>query len=172
MEFTPDGRFLVVGASSALHLFQVDPWSQCGKIAAHTGSVWAVAMDPKGPYMATGGGDGLTCLWDRESLVCSRVFGAKDTPNMSLAFSHDGKYLAIGSNEDTNIEIRSTADGAGRRRCARWGYTAGTGTVAQQLYSAKPIDSAKWNPKHFMLAFTGDYVRDRQGETNLWCAGS
>lgn len=123
MEFTPDGRFLVLGASSSLLLFQVDPWSQCGKVAAHTGSVWAVSMDPKGPYMATGGGDGLTCLWDRPSLVCTRVFGAKDTPNMSLAFSHDGKYLAIGSNEDTSIEIRNTVDGVSRAAGWVWGCT-------------------------------------------------
>ncbi len=180
MEFTPDGRYLVLGGSSVLHLFQTDPWGACGRIPAHNGSIWAVAMDPKGLYMATGSGDGLTCLWDRESLVCVRVFGSKDTPNMSVAFSHDGQYLAIASNEDSTVQIRSTTDGVllffwgGTGCCRRCVHTPPptnhTGTVAYQLMSPKPVDSVKWNPKHMMLAFTGDYYRERDGLTSLWCA--
>lgn len=46
-----------------------------------------------------------------------------------------------------------------------------TGAVVQQLHSPKPIDSIKWNPKHLMLAFNGDYARDREGLTSLWVAG-
>jgi WD40 repeat protein len=37
---------------------------------AHTSSCISLALDPKGRSIATGGGDGMACIWDLETLLC------------------------------------------------------------------------------------------------------
>ena len=37
---------------------------------AHTSSCLSIAMDPKGKYFATGGGDAIAAVWDLETFLC------------------------------------------------------------------------------------------------------
>jgi len=54
--------------------------------------------------MASGGADATVCIWDAMELVCVRTVRRLDLAVRALSFSHDGRYLASGS-EEFKIDI-------------------------------------------------------------------
>merc|ERR1712048_58498 len=57
----------------------------------------ALAADPTGKYIASGGGDCLVTLWDPKHLVCVRTFGYAAAPVTMLGFNKSGGLLAWGT---------------------------------------------------------------------------
>jgi len=91
--------------------------------AAHVGGCIAIAQDPRGKYIASGGHDSIVNLFDVSEWICARTitccewvlspvahFVLSHISNShainALSFSHDGEYLAI-SNTSTYIDIVS-----------------------------------------------------------------
>jgi hypothetical protein len=46
-------------------------------------------------YIATGGSDGLVCLWDAQDFICLRTYMRYDLQILHVAFSHDSRYIAV-----------------------------------------------------------------------------
>jgi len=43
-------------------------------LSAHVGHCYCLDFDRKKKYMATGGADAMVCLWDLNTLACTRTF--------------------------------------------------------------------------------------------------
>jgi WD40 repeat protein/DNA-directed RNA polymerase specialized sigma24 family protein len=79
-------------------------WNYRGSLAAHSGRINTVAVDPAGGLLATGGLDGrvlITSLEDGETIFALQ---AHDRPVNAAAFAPDGTWLAAGS-EDGSVSI-------------------------------------------------------------------
>ncbi len=89
--------------------------------AAHVGGCVALALDPRGRYLASGGLDSIINMFDLNDWICARTITICECVNMSLhlfsgshllsrnavnglSFSYDGEYLAIAS-AGTYIDI-------------------------------------------------------------------
>lgn len=73
-------------------------------LQAHTANCYCIKADPKGRHFAVGAADALVSLWDQRDLTCLRTFPNMEWPIRSLAFSHDGEFIAAAS-EDPFVEI-------------------------------------------------------------------
>ncbi|KAF6762005.1 WD40-repeat-containing domain protein [Ephemerocybe angulata] len=97
--------------------------------AAHVAGVQALALDPRGRYLATGGGDSIVNLFDLTDWICARTIISCEHSVNSLSFSHDGEYIAIAS-EGSYIEICATE-------------------------TAAPLPSLAWHPSRYVMAYCG-----------------
>lgn len=72
------------------------------KMKGHTGSCLSVELSPNARYLATGGTDSLVCLYDTDEWLCRRTLTDLIGPVKCMSFTHDGFYLATGS--DVEVE--------------------------------------------------------------------
>lgn len=167
--FSPDGQLLAASqlkrasSSSVVILWDVASSNKLQALEGHSGSVYALAFSPDGKTLASGdwgrieGGlpraeDGVPAvrLWDvptgkpRKSLSTAR-FGAS-----SIAFSPDGKFLAIGGGDwgDGEIKLWDTDRDVGPVTLAR---------------TSRCISDAAFSPDGRLLAFA-----DYSGAIRLW----
>ncbi|TFY82700.1 hypothetical protein EWM64_g1313, partial [Hericium alpestre] len=75
--------------------------------AAHVGGCVAVALDPRGRYLASGGHDSIVNLFDLSEWICARTITACEHAITALSFSHDGEFIAI-ANQGPYIDICAT----------------------------------------------------------------
>ena len=112
---------------------------------AHTANCYCIEFDPSGEHFAVGGADAVVSVWSASELVCLRTCTRLEWPVRTLSFSHDGAYLASGS-EDTCIDVASVA----------------TGEQARSIPTGAPMNSVAWHPSKLLLAFAGD-DKDKMG---------
>lgn len=74
---------------------EIKPVVQLG----HSSYVYSVAFSPDGRYLASGGGDSKTIIWDVSTGRLIRTFKSHQWQVLSVAFSPNGKYLANGGGE-------------------------------------------------------------------------
>ena len=86
------------GESGVVRLFTGDTMDPKGEFRAHTAAITALAFHPSGPYIATGGRDGLVKVWDyREGRLMIRILTDHAIVRI-LTFSPSGNFLAAAGN--------------------------------------------------------------------------
>ena len=152
MAWEATGRllFLTTGTGT-VEIFRYEEMIKSGEtpaawtLNAHTANCYCIEFDPKGEYFAVGSADAMVSVWHTAELVCVKTCARLEWPVRTLSFSHDGAYLAAGS-EDPIIDIAAVA----------------TGEQAHAISTTAPMNSVAWHPNKLLLAFAGD-DKDRQG---------
>jgi WD40 repeat protein len=182
---SPDGRVLAGGGDDMLIHFW-DPATGKPIAAAagplllkgHTDWVLCLAFSSDSRILASGGHDGTVRLWDvsaakKISDIIAQPPPAPKTvtgpaPSVSaLAFSPDGKTLALG-NMEAQIHLFNTADGKFLRTLA--GHTSTVTALAYHPGAAVLISASKdrtirlWNPAN------GQMIKALEGHT-AWVQG-
>lgn len=110
---------------------------------AHTGGCYTIAFDPseKKTHFAVGSADSLVSIWNIPvGYMCLRTVARHETPVRTVAFSHDGNFLASAS-EDDFIDI---CDPVSSKR------------VCEPIFVRAPMNALAWHPKTYALAYAGD----------------
>ena len=96
--FTADSRNLVTNApGNTAKVWPIDGQGAVVELRGHEGLVFAVAVDPRGRWIATGSRDMTARLWDATTGETLRVYSHDLHYVASIAFSPDGERLAAGS---------------------------------------------------------------------------
>ncbi len=176
---SPDGKALAAaGEDSAVQMWDVPTAKAGAKLTGHADWVLALAFGPDGKELASGGCDGTVKIWDvetgKERLdVPVRAAARPNQPPpeadtvMSLAFSPDGKALAVGGS-DTLIHLLNPADGKLLRSLP--GHTSSVRALAFHPGGALLVSGGKdrtvrlWNPA------SGQALKTLEGHT-AWVEG-
>jgi len=135
--------FFVTSGAGSVEVLSYPGWTARHSLAAHTASCYCLAISPRGGTLAVGSADALVSLWALDDLCCLRTVARLDKPVRALSFSHDGRFLAAGS-QDHFIDV-SVAD---------------TGEQAHRIETRAEMNSLAWNPRYLLLAYaTGDETR-------------
>jgi len=128
-------------------------------IRAHTAGLYCMAFDASRPRMALGSADALVSLWDLDEFTCLRTFSRLSWPVRTVSFSHDGRFLASAS-EDLCVDVADAEDG----------------TCAYRIPTRAAMNSVRWSPTEYLLAYAGDDEkggeggRSREGCVRIWGA--
>jgi WD40 repeat protein len=176
---SPDGKLLAsAGDDSAVQLWDSATGKATTKLTAHTDWVLALAFSGDGKLLASGGYDGKVRLWDVTAGKKLLDIEAKPPaqPNMppaptnvvqAMAFSPDGKLLAVGGS-DSLIHLFSLPDGKLVRSMP--GHTSSVTGVQFHPGGAVLVSSSKdrtlklWNPAN------GQLLKSLEGHT-AWVQG-
>ncbi|KAJ7068680.1 WD40 repeat-like protein, partial [Mycena amicta] len=115
-------------------------------IAAHVGGCVAVALDPRGRYLASGGNDSIVNLFDLTDWICARTITTCEHSINSVSFSHDGEYLAIAS-AGSYIDICATE----------------TAAALHRVTALAPAPTVAWHPSKYTIAYCGQTPRREAG---------
>ncbi|PAV21167.1 WD40 domain containing protein [Pyrrhoderma noxium] len=107
--------------------------------SAHVWGTQDIAIDPRGRYLVSGGGDSLVDIFDMNDWICVNTITACEHPINALSFSHDGEYLAIAS-QGPYINI-----------CA-----VETGLPLHRVPTHGPVPTVTWHPSKYILAYCGE----------------
>ena len=128
-------------------------------IRAHTAGLYCMSFDPSRPRVALGSADALVSLWDLDEFTCLRTFSRLSWPVRTVSFSHDGRFLASAS-EDLCVDVADAEDG----------------TCAYRIPTRAAMNSVRWSPTEYLLAYAGDDEkggeggRSREGCIRIWGA--
>lgn len=123
--FSPSGKYLVAATTlqgEGMGELRIFDWEKEKKSTdnhvvypAHTGPVYAHTFSRDGTRLATGGSDALVGLWDVATMVCTKTVTRHTKFIRSVAFSHDSKLVASGSEADgIDLADANTADLVGK----------------------------------------------------------
>ncbi|KAF9480680.1 WD40 repeat-like protein [Pholiota conissans] len=113
--------------------------------AAHVGGCIALALDPRGGYLASGGLDSIINIFDLNDWICARTISICEHAVNSLSFSFDGEYLAIAT-AGSYIDICATE----------------TGVPLHRVPALAPSPTVAWHPSKYIIAYCGQ-TKAREG---------
>jgi WD40 repeat protein/predicted Ser/Thr protein kinase len=79
-------------------------------LSGHSNMVSCLSFSPDGHFLASGDVDGVVKLWDLQSGYCLSNMWQFQGRALSSSFSHDGRYLALGSWEEMRIWDRTAEE--------------------------------------------------------------
>ncbi|KAK2466016.1 hypothetical protein APHAL10511_001657 [Amanita phalloides] len=133
-----DGILLTHNSEHAIRVMDFPSLTVRESPAAHVGGCVALALDPRGRYIASGGHDSIVNLFDLSDWICSRTITSCEYSINGLSFSPDGEYLAIAS-AGMYIDICATE----------------TGMPLHRVPALAPSPTVTWHPSKYVLAYCG-----------------
>lgn len=175
----PGGKVVAsAGDNAVVQLWDLTTGKPGLKLEGATDWLLAVAFSPDGKQIAAGGHDGKVYVWDAATGKKQFDFAANAPPPpntpppdknvvSALAFSPDGKLLAVGSH-DAALHLFQTADGKYVRSMT--GHTSSITSLAFHPTGTVLVSSSKdrtlrlWNPAN------GQLIKALEGHT-AWVQG-
>jgi WD40 repeat protein len=109
LAFSSDGRAIVsAGRSSAVRITPLGG-SPAHTLSGTTGIVFAVAIDPRGRWIATGGDDRWIRIWDATSGSPVTSWPAHRDTVFGLAFASDGSLISVGDSTIARWDVSAIA---------------------------------------------------------------
>ena len=106
---------------------------------AHVGGITAISFNPRKREMATAGDDGSIKIWDLDTGEPRMTITSADGPIVSLAYNHDGSWLAA-SSENGLVRVY-TLDPDELIRIGEWRLPAGVELTDDECSQYLHIDS-------------------------------
>ncbi|KAI6152368.1 WD40-repeat-containing domain protein [Pisolithus tinctorius] len=140
-----DGIILTHHSEHSLRIVDYPSLTLRENPAAHVGGCLAVALDPRGRYLASGGYDSIVNFFDLNEWICARTIASCENTINALSFSYDGEYLAIASTA-SYIDIIATE----------------TGMPLHRVPALAPSPTVTWHPSKYVFAYCGQ-TKAREG---------
>ncbi|KAG2050889.1 WD40 repeat-like protein, partial [Suillus hirtellus] len=105
--------------------------------AAHVGGCVAVALDPRGKYLASGGCDSTVNMFDLSKWICARTISTCD-------FSYDAEYLAIANTGPTYYLYAFNMI-----------WAQEMGAPLHRIPALAPSPTVTWHPSKYDFAYCG-----------------
>ncbi|MEZ4866162.1 MAG: BTAD domain-containing putative transcriptional regulator [Caldilineaceae bacterium] len=144
-------RLASAGTDGAVRLWQLQPDMPpqlVNVLHGHRVSIRALAINPAGTMLASGGEDNNICLWDMATGQQLHVLAGHTQSVLALAFGVDGETLISGSNDGT-VRVWEVERGACRQVLPMPGPYAGmnithvTGISAAQRATLKALGAVE-----------------------------
>jgi WD40 repeat protein len=108
--FSADGRFLALGSSNTVQVWDQAARKQLFILRGHRAWVWTVAFSPDSQTLASACMDGTVKLWDLTTGQCRATLGGHTDKVWDVAFSPDGRAL-VSASEDNSVRLWDVATG-------------------------------------------------------------
>jgi WD40 repeat protein len=178
LAMVPGGKVLAsAGDDPAIQLWDVAAGKPGAKLTGHTDWVLCLTFSPDGSLLASGGYDGIVRLWkvadgskvlDLPVLVPSAKPPVEpNSPVWAVAFSPDGKELALGS-ADGQIRLVNVADGKLLR--ALPGHTSTVTALAYHPSGTVLVSGSKDRTLRLWTPANGQAIKVLEGHT-AWVQG-
>ncbi|MDE0313425.1 MAG: sigma-70 family RNA polymerase sigma factor [Candidatus Poribacteria bacterium] len=105
--FSPDGKTLFCGTDMGIHLWNIHTGEHKRMLTGHTDvvNVNTIALSSDGNILASGSWDNTIRLWDAHTGEHKKTLTGHTGRVATIAFSPDGKTLAIGGRENNTIRL-------------------------------------------------------------------
>ena len=134
-----------------------EPWEAVKTFDAQAGTITAMAFTVDGRFLATAGDDGAIKIYDLTSQTPPASLGKLDLPAGCLAFSPDGKRLAIGASRKREPDNPSTN---------LWVFDAVKKKVMLECAAHKDsVLALEFGPKSDVLMTGGDCLAEHNAPT-------
>ena len=175
MQFSPDGKFLVVGTDVGVWVYDTDTGDEKGLFADEPGHINALAFSPDGKMVATGGfSNPIVQLWELETGNKQKSYLLnKDTGSVSgLAYSEDGSVLIIvdifGSIQHWDIETNQIvfkARGIDKHKVLIYSEVLNAFASGQENGRIQFYDASTGKPQKGLIGHSGLFNLD---DKDIW----
>lgn len=148
--------FLVSTGHGSVCVLDGVTFDAIGEMHAHAANCYCLKFDAAGRLFATGGADGIFCVWNASTMQIQRTFAGLTWPVRAVSFSFDSQFVAAGS-EDPFIDVSHVDSGFSIAR----------------IQTDAAVNSLSWNPKQHILAYAAEDNGKTEGCIRLFgCSSS
>ncbi len=130
--FSPDGQTLALGCDDgSIRLWDSSMVRERNRLPGHGGVVRSLSFSPDGRTLVSSGQDRQILLWDPVRCQRIRSLGtAGGNPVQIVAYSPDGKDLAVGESSGNEVDVTLIDPATGEVRMRLAGHKAGVFAMA------------------------------------------